>query len=143
LLDLNRRFGHHIFFAGFGGFLLGILFSVAVWAGYGSIQTQIDLAQEGGLSNLFNTPFALSVKSPAEGDTVAKNTVTISGNVSYPATIVISGGAGDVVIDSTGSFTTNYDLLEGDNELIISAIDGSGHQSTVTRSIFYTTESFQ
>jgi hypothetical protein len=144
VLDLNRRFGHNIFFAGFVGFLIGILFSLTVWASNRVIQTKMQLDEgDSFLSTLIGNKFSLAITSPDEATTTNDSRVTISGTTSGKATVIISGGSSDVAIDSDGSFTTSYQLVEGVNELTISAIDVDGHESTALRSVFYTTESLQ
>lgn len=144
LLDLNRRFGHHIFLAGLVGFLIGILFSVTVWATNRVIQTKLQLNQETSLiGNIFGTNLSLDLKTPAENTTVSQSSVTISGSTSTKATVLITGGASDIAVDSDGSFSTTYQLVEGANELLISAIDANGREASTERSIFYTTESLE
>lgn len=138
----NYRFGHDIFWAGFVGFLLGILFSFTIWAGNRVIQTKALLIDD--FETIFPIrQFNLNLSEPTEATTVSQPVITISGTTSGEATVLISGGASDLVIDSTGRFTTSYTLLEGENELTISAIGANGEQATTTRNIFYTTESLQ
>lgn len=141
---LNYRFGHHIFWAGFIGFLLGILFSFTVWAGNRVLQTRLQLTEdESFYTNLTSRILSLSLSSPADQSILSVPTVTISGTTSSPATILISGGAADQTVSSEGTFSLNYTLLEGTNELTIEAVDADGRIDTETRTVFYTKENLQ
>lgn len=141
---LNYRFGHHIFWAGFIGFLLGILFSFTVWAGNRVLQTRLQLTEdESFYTNLTSRTLSLSLSSPADQSILSVPTVTISGTTSSPAIILISGGAADQTVSSEGTFSLNYTLLEGTNELTIEAVDADGRIDTETRTVFYTKENLQ
>lgn len=141
---LNYRFGHHIFWAGFIGFLLGILFSFTVWAGNRVLQTRLQLTEdESFYTNLTSRTLSLSLSSPADQSILSTPTVTVSGTTSSPATILISGGASDQTVQSEGTFSLSYTLLEGTNELTIEAIDADGRVDTETRTVFYTKENLQ
>jgi hypothetical protein len=139
----QRTFGHNIFWAGFVGFLLGILLSVAVWAGNRIIQTQSEIPPTTSLTNFLATPFDLIVSSPTDGDAVDVATITVSGTTSTPTTVVISGGSAEQVVDNTGSFSTNYQLVEGENDLVVSAIDDNGNSAEQDLSVFYSSEGLQ
>lgn len=141
---LNYRFGHHIFWAGFIGFLLGILFSFTVWAGNRVLQTRLQLTEdESFYTNLTSKTLSLSLSSPADQSILFAPTVTISGTTSSPSTILISGGASDQTVSSEGTFSLSYTLLEGTNELTIEAVDADGRVDTETRTVFYTKENLQ
>ena len=141
---LNYRFGHHIFWAGFIGFLLGILFSFTVWAGNRVLQTREDLLEdETFYSNLTAKSLNLSLSSPAHESILSTASVTITGTTSSKAVVLITGGASDVTVDSDGTFTLNYALLEGTNELTIEAVDADGRQASETRTVFYTKENLE
>lgn len=141
---LNYRFGHHIFWAGFIGFLLGILFSFTVWAGNRVLQTRSQLTEdESFYSNLAGKSLTLSLSSPADQAIVSSPAVTVSGTTSGKAVILITGGASDVTVESEGNFSVSYMLLEGTNELTVEAIDADGRQDTETRTVFYTTENLE
>lgn len=141
---LNYRFGHHIFWAGFIGFLIGILFSFTVWAGNRVLQTRAQLTEdEAFYSNLATQALSLSLSSPADQAIVTSPTVTISGTTSSEAVILITGGSADLATDSSGAFSISYTLLEGTNELTIEAVDADGRQATEKRTVFYTTEKLE
>lgn len=122
------------------GFLLGILFSFTIWAGNRVIQTKAEIGDGFNQVTSVANPFNLSLTSPADAATVTEGTLAIAGATSANATVVITGGASDIAVDSNGKFATNYPLLEGENELTISAISSDGRQSTITRNVFYTQE---
>lgn len=136
----NHRFEHNIFWAGFIGFLLGILFSFTVWAGNRVIQTKASLGDDSSIASQIFSTFNLSVATPPDGATVDSANLVITGTTTAKATVLISGGAADQTVDSDGTFSVSYPLLEGENEISVSAISDDGRLATVIRNIFYTQE---
>ncbi len=121
--------------AGFltGVLFIGVLFYFFLKAGPGPI-----------LNNLVGKEtFKLSLtEAPADGASLSQAEVKISGKTGTEAIIVINGGSDDSVLQTAGGkFQTNYKLLEGENELTITAFDqNSGEILTTTRSLLYLSE---
>ena len=75
-----------------------------------------------------------------DNEVVGATPLKLTGNTNLPATVTITGGKEDLVIDSTGSFSVEVALNEGENPLIFTAIDSNDNQKVLTRNVFYTTE---
>lgn len=138
----NHYFGHHIFWAGFIGFLLGILFSFTVWAGNRVLQTKASFVDTSETS-LSIPGFSLTLGQPVDGAATNSSSVKVSGATSTNAVVIISGGANETAVDSDGRFSTDYALTEGPNDITVTAISDDGRQSATARTVFYTTESLQ
>lgn len=85
-------------------------------------------------------PPALNITSPAEGLITNTAALAVKGTTndatSSPVIIAITlNGAdqGSVTVGSDGSFSKNITLIEGNNEIVITATDAAGKVSTVTR----------
>lgn len=135
---LNRRFGPSIFWAGFVGFLIGILFSITVWSTNRILQTRTAVLDESGSLDQQGSHLSLTIASPTSGTIVNTDTVTVSGTTSAPTVVVISGGAEDFVTDSgSNKFSASYKLKEGENEITVTAVDASGNEATSVLNILY------
>ena len=77
-------------------------------------------------------------------DTVHTDTLTISGTVSdktsgvASVTVTIGSTKYPVTVDSTGAWTLDVTLVEGDNTIVITATDKAGNVSTTSDSVAYT-----
>lgn len=138
----NYYFGHNIFWAGFIGFLLGILFSFTVWAGNRVLQTKASFVETEEAA-LLQPGFSITLNQPVDGAATNSSSVKVSGTTQGNATVLISGGVADTIIESDGTFTTDYALVEGPNEITVTAISEDGRQAVTSRTVFYTTESLQ
>lgn len=92
------------------------------------------------------TPPVLNDSSPADG--VYQNTLTgtVTGTTndltSSPVTVTITVNevdAGEVTIGEDGSFTKQVTYQEGDNTVVVTAVDSAGKSSTVTRTVHVNT----
>lgn len=87
-------------------------------------------------------PPTLNVSSPPAGLVTNQPTLTLSGTTndatSSPVTVTISLNGvdqGAVTVDGGGGFAKAVTLAEGENTLVITATDGAGKSSTVTRTV--------
>jgi hypothetical protein len=87
-------------------------------------------------------PPALNITSPAENAILASTTVTVAGNTndatSSPVSIAIKVNGGtnqSATVGGDGTFSKAVTCTEGANTLTITATDGAGKTSTVTRHI--------
>lgn len=87
-------------------------------------------------------PPTLNITSPAENAILASTTVTVSGstndNTSSPVSITIKvngGAAQSATVAGDGTFSKSVVCAEGANTIVITATDGAGKASTVTRYI--------
>lgn len=87
-------------------------------------------------------PPTLNVSSPADSLVTNNAKCTVSGTTndvtSSPVTLTLKLNAGDevsVTVGSDGAFSKAVTLTEGDNTITITATDGAGKVSTVTRTV--------
>ena len=87
-------------------------------------------------------PPALSITAPENGLTTNQAKVTVTGTTndvtSSPVTVTIklnSGAAESVTVGANGSFTKEITLANGSNTIIVTATDGAGKTTTVTRTV--------
>src|SRR5690606_39328898 len=72
-------------------------------------------------------PPELAVASPADNLTTNKNTVTITGAVNEPATVMLNGFP--LTLDKNRAFSTTRTLEEGQNSFALQATDLAGNQT--------------
>lgn len=82
---------------------------------------------------------SLVISSLAAEAVVATKSVTVTGTASPKANLTITGGMDDVisVTDASGAFSEPVSLNEGQNDLVVTAFDGSGAQVSQTVSVVY------
>lgn len=87
-------------------------------------------------------PPELSVTSPANNLITNNKTVTVSGMAkdvtSSPVTVSVklnNGAEQEVSVGSNGAFSTTLTLSEGENTVVVKAVDAAGKSSTVTRKV--------
>ena len=88
------------------------------------------------------TPPQLSVVSPAAGLVTKTPALTVSGTTndatSSPVTVTVklnSGSAAAVTVGSDGTWSTSVTLTEGSNTIVVTATDGAGKSTSVTRTV--------
>lgn len=91
-------------------------------------------------------PPTLSVTAPVDNLITNKASVTVSGVTndvtSSPVTLTIkhnNGTAQSVTVGADGAFTKALTLVEGTNTILVTATDGAGKVSTVTRTVILDT----
>lgn len=88
------------------------------------------------------TPPQLSIISPTDNLATNQSVILVSGSTndatSSPVNIVITvngSSAGEVTVDSDGSFSKSVTLSEGTNSIVVTATDGAGKTSSITRTV--------
>lgn len=71
------------------------------------------------------TNFLLEINSPKDKATVSTTVIKVEGKANPSAEIFINEK--ETKADSTGNFSIEYELFEGENEIYISANDSSGN----------------
>ena len=86
--------------------------------------------------------FALSVESPKDGETVSIPKTKISGTTGTKSVVVVNGGEEDTIVEAAnGTFSIDYKLALGENQLTITVYDeDSGKSNTENISVFYLDE---
>jgi hypothetical protein len=107
--------------------------AIAVWG-------QVDYDFESMFANRFvvadTTPPTLVVTSPLTGATVTEPSVTVSGETEPGADLYI-GGLLAQVDEDTGEFAAVVALVEGPNDIVITASDSAGNSATMTVAVTY------
>jgi hypothetical protein len=85
------------------------------------------------------TTLILDLSEPDDGMLVFDKTLTISGTTLPNLSVLISSDSGDnvVVAKPNGSFSTDFPLTLGINNITITAFDKTGNQKQLTRTIYY------
>ena len=86
----------------------------------------------------------LSVDSPKDEEISAKKTITITGKTRNDATIIVTTEDSDQVVKpaSNGNFSITQTIPNGTTLLHITAVFPNGEESTITRSVTFSTENF-
>ena len=78
----------------------------------------------------------VTITSPADGDSLGTDTVTVDGTVD-DLTITEVDVNGQIVAVSNGSFTVDITLTEGDNTIVVTATDAVGNDGIASITIRY------
>ena len=86
----------------------------------------------------------LHIDLPKDEDVVDTKSITISGKTIPTATIIISKESEDIILNPTrlGTFSTLLTINDGVNEITITSVSPSGEETTIKRTITFSTESF-
>ncbi len=93
---------------------------------------------------VINTPspvsdaISLTITAPTDGAKVSTSKITVSGKTSPGADVSVNDT--DTTADSNGSFSLSVSLDEGDNYLVVLAVDADG--KTAQKQIMVTLETF-
>lgn len=72
-----------------------------------------------------NSSFPLEILSPTNGSTVSATPVVVSGKTAPYADVFVNEN--ELKADGSGSFSTTYELLEGENIIYITVNDNFGN----------------
>lgn len=99
-------------------------------------------AQKSTTFKLDTTPPALNITSPAEGLITNAPALAVTGTTndqtSSPVTVKVvlnNADQGAVTVESDGAFSKTVKLAEGANTIVVTATDGAGKSSSVTRHV--------
>ena len=85
------------------------------------------------------------IDQPADESVVDKRSITIHGKINpADATIIVTTATDDQVVSpaSTGVFSITVPIDEGENEIVLTAINAAGEEVTKKLTITYSTEEF-
>jgi hypothetical protein len=78
----------------------------------------------------------ITLSSPKDGLKVTAATARVAGSTEAGSTVTVhnisSGGSTTVIVDDRGAFQVDVTLIDGQNELVISATDPAGNTTTKT-----------
>lgn len=86
----------------------------------------------------------LSIENPVDESVVANKTIKITGKAATNAIVLISTPIDDTIASpsSTGDFSTTAMIDNGENPIVITAIEPNGSEVTKKLTVTYSTESF-
>lgn len=103
-------------------FLLGIVIIVVMLFGYLGFQFV-----------KFNSPPALEVTSPQDSFVATSNKVDVSGKTDSDATVKINNQL--VLVGDDGVFNGQVEIFEGTKEIVVTATNRAGKETTIVRKI--------
>lgn len=81
----------------------------------------------------FITPPKLVVFKPSENQRVEEGLLTVSGNVEVEATVIVNNQP--VVLSESGDFSTEIEVFEGTEEVVVVARSRSGRETVIIRKV--------
>jgi hypothetical protein len=129
------------------GFGIGL---VAVFGVYNARQAlkeagQIQTPQASSEENKSGSPLSeaqiLSLASPLDQSITKESKVPVSGTTSPSSWVIILTEKGEKIIqaDKKGNFETEVNLISGENEIEIQAVNDSGEKTSKTITVVYST----
>lgn len=103
------------------------------------VPTETIMVDTGGEIKTINPTtnrISLKIISPADNTEVTSSTITIQG-MTEPS-VDVSVNEKDMISDAKGYFSTSYNLDEGDNYIIVVAVDKDGNEAERELNITYT-----
>lgn len=86
----------------------------------------------------------LGLETPANETVTDKKTISVTGKTTTDATIVILTPVNEEIVSpaQNGNFSATVTIDDGQNIIEVTAIAPNGEETTITRTITYSTESF-
>ena len=86
----------------------------------------------------------LSIDSPKDEDVSTTQTITVSGKTAKDATVIVSSEDSDQVVKpaANGNFSLTLNIGSGTTLIHITSVFANGEETSVTRTITYSTENF-
>jgi RHS repeat-associated protein len=78
----------------------------------------------------YTTPPAITIQSPNDGTQTGDSSIVINGRISDSTDVTLKINGNAVVVNSDGSFSCSISLIDGVNQITISATDAAGNTST-------------
>lgn len=159
LLDYSHaslRMKKEVFLAISIGFVLGLIITFGIWTANKSLKqlpagaitpSPSPVATAPGTNqpaptSVPTTSGALTVTAPDDEFLTNTAKVTVTGKATANSPVVILYETGDVSLttDASGNFTADVPLEGGYNLITVIAYDANGTQSSITRTVTYTTQ---
>lgn len=86
----------------------------------------------------------LTIDQPSDESVIQTRTITLSGKTAPQTTVVVNTGSDDEVVSpsQSGDYTVTLTLASGENEIVVTAIDPTGNETTKTITVTSSTEDF-
>jgi hypothetical protein len=129
------------------GFGLGLVLTFGIWSANKTMKEPTETAPSPTpAKETTPTPtpqlgFSLTITSPEDGSISAEDEVTVSGQTTPRAIVVMIYQEGEKILeaDEEGLFSTKVSLAGGVNEIQISAHDREGNEAEETITVVYST----
>ncbi len=84
----------------------------------------------------------LDLEQPEDDSLVFSDSIPVSGKTSPTTTVLIYTDTNDIIIKSKpdGSFSTDLDLDEGENNITVVVFDSTGESKSLKRNVYYSKE---
>lgn len=128
------------------GFALGLVITFGVWTANQALkEKKVETPTTSETTPPTGTPpaatFILDITSPEDGALVNEAKVMVSGRTQPDSTITITSEKGEdiVLAGADGTFANEVNLLNGTNEITITAFNLEGEEVTKTINLVYST----
>lgn len=134
------------------GFTLGLVITFGIWSANNALTQQKKLARQETATPEMTTAtptatvnssaFSLTIVKPENESISNTDKVTLSGTTSPNTKVAIMWETGEQILqaDKNGDFDTDISLVNGINEIIVTAYSNLGEEINKTVNIVYTTE---
>ncbi|HUW24089.1 MAG TPA: hypothetical protein VMW04_00510 [Patescibacteria group bacterium] len=105
------------------------------------IQTPLASSEEDKANNSASGSQILSLASPLDQSIIKEGKTAINGTTSPSSWVIILTEKGEKMIqaDKKGNFETEINLISGENEIEVQAINGLGEKASKTITVVYST----
>lgn len=86
-------------------------------------------------ARLYTIPPTLTVSSPSDGAITNQVSINVAGTVTDSTQVTLTVNGTPVALNSNGSFSYQYSVIEGKNIITILATDAAGNKTTVARTV--------
>lgn len=121
---------------------MGLIIAFGVWRANVAFSPSNRGASKTQASPTPKPEFAITLAKLSDGDILTESSVTLSG-ITKPGTFVMVSGEDEdsyVKADSKGSFEAAIDLIGGTNQIILTAFDEKGSETSIRLLLVYSSE---
>jgi len=126
----------------FAGVALGLILAFGVWRANVALRSKEKVQEEPKEETTQEASFGLTIASPQDSDLLIGSPVAVSGMTKPLSWVALSGENNDIVVQAQndGSFKADIPLIEGVNEIKVTAFDTDGTSANKNLSLVYSTE---
>ena len=129
------------------GFGLGLIITYGFWSTRKALKPKPEKLEKPELEKLETTPtptlppVSLTIDEPKDESIIDKEKVNLSGKSDPRAILAIFTEEGELIIeaDEEGRFQTEIKLVEGANEITVTAFDDEGNEASQSMTVVYST----
>ncbi|OGM56527.1 hypothetical protein A3E46_00035 [Candidatus Woesebacteria bacterium RIFCSPHIGHO2_12_FULL_46_16] len=131
-----------VIFAIAAGGVLGLIIAFGVWRANVAFSPSNRSASKTQASPTPKPEFAITLAKASDGDILTESSVTLSGITKSNTFVMVSGEDEDVYVraDAKGSFEATIDLSGGTNQIVLTAFDEKGSETSMRLLLVYSSE---